>query len=65
MTDVDAVIVREGKNDKGRFLAIVLGTVGKGVLRKAFVNSVKAIEARNGPSTSPMTSVPTTTATGT
>jgi hypothetical protein len=26
----------------------VLGTVGKGVLEKAFVNSVKAIEARNG-----------------
>jgi len=26
----------------------VLGTVGKGVLEKAFVNSVKAIEARSG-----------------
>jgi hypothetical protein len=25
----------------------VLGTVGKGVLAKAFTNSVKAIEARN------------------
>jgi hypothetical protein len=25
----------------------VLGTVGKGVLKKAFDNSVKAIEARN------------------
>jgi hypothetical protein len=25
----------------------VVGTVGKGVLEKAFVNSVKAIEARN------------------
>jgi hypothetical protein len=25
---------------------LVLGTVGKGVLSKAFVNSIKAIEAR-------------------
>jgi hypothetical protein len=46
-TDVDVVIVREGKNFKGHVLAGVLGTVGKGVLRKAFVHSVKAIEARN------------------
>ena len=65
MTDVDAVIVREGKNAKGRFLGLVLGSVGKGVLRKAFVNSVKAIEARNGPGNGPMTNVPTTAATGT
>ena len=41
-------VVREGKTLKGRFLGIVLGTKGKGVLEKAFVNSVKAIEARNG-----------------
>jgi len=41
------VIVRQGKNFKGRFLALVLGTVGKGVLKKSFVNSVKAIESRN------------------
>ncbi len=40
-------IVREGKNLKGQLLGFVLGTVGKGVLEKAFVNSVKAIEARN------------------
>jgi hypothetical protein len=46
-TNVDVVIVREGKNFKGRVLAAVLGTVGKGVLRKAFVHSVKAIEARS------------------
>jgi hypothetical protein len=51
MTDVDAVVVREGKNLKGRFLGIVLGTVGKGVLAKAFANTVKAIEARNKPAT--------------
>jgi hypothetical protein len=46
-TDVDLVTVREGKNLKGRFLGIVLGTVGKGVLRKAFDHSVTAIEARD------------------
>ncbi len=47
MTDVDVVIVREGKNAKGRILGLVLGTVGKGVLSKAFDSSIKAIEARN------------------
>jgi hypothetical protein len=46
-TDIDVVVVREGKNLKGRVLGFVLGTVGKGVLEKAFENSVKAIEARN------------------
>ncbi|MDT5208440.1 MAG: hypothetical protein QOF67_855 [Mycobacterium sp.] len=46
-TDVDVVIVREGKNLKGQVLAGVLGSVGKSVLRKAFVHSVKAIEAAN------------------
>lgn len=47
-TDIDVIVVRDGKNIKGRLLGFVLGTVGKGVLEKAFVNSVKAIEARNG-----------------
>ena len=46
-TDVNVVIVRQGKTLKGRMLALVLGSVGKGVLKKSFVNSVKAIEARN------------------
>ncbi|OBG27537.1 hypothetical protein [Mycobacterium sp. 852002-51057_SCH5723018] len=45
-TDVDVVIVREGKNLKGRVLSAVLGTVGKRFLGKAFTKSVKAIEAR-------------------
>jgi hypothetical protein len=45
-SDVAVVVVREGRNLKGRLLGVVLGTVGKGVLRKAFVHSVKAIEAR-------------------
>jgi hypothetical protein len=49
-TDVDVVVVREGKNLKGRVLGVVLGTIGKSVLRKAFVHSVKAIEARSAAS---------------
>lgn len=46
-TDVDAVAVREGKNLKGRVLGLVLGTLGKRVLIRAFENTVRAIETRN------------------
>ncbi len=46
-TSVDVVIVREGKNFKGRVLSVLLGTVAKRSLRKAFVHSVRAIEARS------------------
>jgi hypothetical protein len=42
-TDIDVVVVREGKNLKGWVLGLVLGT--------AFENSVKAIEARKGAAT--------------
>ncbi|HEY4354852.1 MAG TPA: hypothetical protein VGN16_03820 [Acidobacteriaceae bacterium] len=48
LTDIDVVVVREGKNLKGRLLGFVLGTMGKQVLEKAFVNSVKALEVRSG-----------------
>jgi hypothetical protein len=47
VTDIDDVVIREGKNLKGRALGFILRTVGRGVLEKAFANSVKAIEARN------------------
>lgn len=47
-TEIDVAVIREGKNLKGILLGAVLGTVGKSVLEKAFTNSVKAIEARNG-----------------
>jgi hypothetical protein len=47
-TDIDVDVARDGKNLKGQLLGLVLKTIGKGVLEKAFVNSVKAIEARNG-----------------
>ena len=46
-TDVDVVIVREGKNFKGRMLGLFLGFVGKGYLEKTFAKTLKAIEARN------------------
>ena len=46
-TDIDAVVIRDGKNLKGYALGLVLGTVGRSVLRTAFEKTVKAIEARN------------------
>jgi hypothetical protein len=49
-TEIDAVLVREGKNLKGRVVAGVLGTIGKRSLTKAFAASVKAIEARSNTS---------------
>jgi hypothetical protein len=47
-TDIDVAVVRDGKNLKGPILGFVLGTIGRGVLERAFENSVKAIEIRNG-----------------
>jgi hypothetical protein len=44
---VDAVVVREGKNLKGRVLARVIATIGKRALGKAPGKTVKAIEAQN------------------
>src|SRR5262245_33212136 len=46
-TEIDYVVVREGKNLKGRVLGIVLGTIGKRSLGQAFRKSIDAIEARN------------------
>ena len=47
-TQIDYVVVRDGKTFKGRVLGLVLDTVGKGRLKKAFDGAVKAIEARGG-----------------
>jgi hypothetical protein len=47
-TDIDYVVIREGKNLRGRLLGVVVGSVGKRVLAKAFASSVKAVEARSG-----------------
>jgi hypothetical protein len=55
-TRIDVTVIREGKNLKGHVLAGVLGTVGKGSLRRAFENTVKAIEARNS---APAAAIPT------
>jgi hypothetical protein len=46
-TVLDVVVVREGKNLKGRLTGALLGSVGKGVLGKALKNTVHAIETRN------------------
>jgi len=46
-TDIEMVVVREGKNLKGRVLSLMLRIIRRRVLEKAFENFVKAIEARN------------------
>jgi hypothetical protein len=46
-TDVDYVAVREGKNLRGRMLAMVVGMVGKGAVQNGFRKTVTAMEARN------------------
>ena len=45
-TDVDVVVVREGKNLKGKLFALALPAVGQLVLGKALATTVKAVEAR-------------------
>jgi hypothetical protein len=51
MTTIDLFVVRDGKNFRGKLLGFVLRTIGRNVLRSAFENSVKAIEARNSTAT--------------
>ncbi|WP_127499901.1 hypothetical protein [Actinoplanes solisilvae] len=46
-TAIDAVVVREGKDFKGKLTGFLLGTVAKGALAKALANTVKAVEARH------------------
>lgn len=47
-TDIDLVVIRQGKNLKGRVLGFVLRTIGRRILERAFENSVKVIEVRTG-----------------
>jgi hypothetical protein len=47
-TDLEAVVVRDGKNLTGRVLGFVLGFFGQRVLGRELAKTVKAIEARNG-----------------
>ena len=46
-TQLDAVVVRDGKNIKGRLLGFVLGIFGERVLGKELAKTVKAIEVRS------------------
>ena len=46
-TEVDVVVEREGKNVKGRLLAVVVSTIGKPILAKALRNTLRAVEARS------------------
>src|ERR1700761_493869 len=46
-TQVDAVVIREGKNLRGRIVGFLLGRVAKWTLDKALANTVEAVEARD------------------
>ena len=46
-TDLDAVVVRDGKNIRGRLLGFVLRFFGKRVLGNALAKTVEVIDARS------------------
>lgn len=48
MTDVDALIVRDGKNFKGRALAALFSLFGNRIFGKKFDKTTRAIERRSG-----------------
>jgi hypothetical protein len=45
-TVVDVVVVRDGKNLKGKAVGVLVGLAGRRTLSKVFANTIKAIEAR-------------------
>jgi hypothetical protein len=45
-TQIDVVVVREGKNLKGRAAELLVGIAGKSVLQKAMKSTIKAVESR-------------------
>ena len=47
ITAIDVVVVREGKNAKGRAIGLLLDVVGRRMLTGQFAKTVKAVEARN------------------
>jgi hypothetical protein len=55
ITDVDVVVVREGKNLKGRLIEVLVAAGGKRVLGKALASTTKAIETRSYPTTAEST----------
>ena len=46
-TQLDAVVVRDGKNIRGRLLGRIVGSIGKRRFEKGLHDTVKAVEARN------------------
>ncbi|WP_433790643.1 hypothetical protein [Actinoplanes sp. CA-252034] len=46
-TALDAVVVREGRNLKGRVIGLLLGTVGRSFLGRALDQTIRAVEARH------------------
>ncbi|ADJ47390.1 hypothetical protein AMES_5565 [Amycolatopsis mediterranei S699] len=48
-TEIDAVVVRDGKNFKGYVLGALLAVAGRRVLGGALSKTVKAVEARSHP----------------
>ena len=50
-TRVDVVVVRDGKNLKGRLIGGLLAVAGKRVLGSGLAQTVKAVEARGGGTT--------------
>ena len=46
-TEVDVFVVREGKNFKGKVLALVVGGIGRTTLQRELGKTAKAIEARH------------------
>ncbi|MDH0863345.1 hypothetical protein [Mitsuaria sp. GD03876] len=44
-TRLTAVVIREGKNLKGRLLGVMLGTLGRGTLERALADALQAMEA--------------------
>ncbi|MER5642396.1 SRPBCC family protein [Kitasatospora sp. NPDC002227] len=46
-TRLDVVVIREGRNLKGRFTGLLLATLGRGVLAKALKQTVRTVEARS------------------
>ena len=52
-TRVDATVVRDGKNFKGKFFAVVFKAFGQKVLGGAFQKTIQAIEARSEKQSTP------------
>ena len=47
LTEVDVVMVREGKNVKGKLLGLAVGAIGKSTMEKSLGQTMRAIEARH------------------